>query len=49
MRIDGRAPDQLRPIPFETGFTRWAEGSVLTRFGQTHVLCNVTVDESLPA
>lgn len=47
-RADGRAPADLRPIAFETGFTRWAEGSVLARFGQTHVLCNVTIDNSLP-
>jgi ribonuclease PH len=38
----------LRPISFETGFTRWAEGSVLARFGETHVLCNVTIDNRLP-
>ena len=47
-RADGRAPADLRPIAFETGFTRWAEGSVLARFGQTHVLCNVTIENSLP-
>lgn len=48
LRHDGRYPDQPRPISFETHFTRWAEGSVLTRFGHTHVLCNVTVEERLP-
>lgn len=48
MRFDGRAPNQLRPITFETQFTKWAEGSVLAKFGNTHVLCNVTLDESLP-
>ena len=48
MRSDGRANDELRAITFETGYTRWAEGSVLTSFGDTVVLCNVTVDESLP-
>jgi ribonuclease PH len=47
-RSDGRAPADLRPISFEPGFTRWAEGSVLARFGQTHVLCNVTIENSLP-
>jgi len=47
-RIDGRSPDQLRPISFEPNFTRWAEGSVLVKFGHTHVLCNVTVEEKLP-
>ena len=48
MRIDGRQFDELRRIEFEIGYTRWAEGSVLARFGDTHVLCNATVDEQLP-
>ena len=39
---------QLRPISFELDYTRYAEGSVLARFGHTHVLCNVTLDEDLP-
>lgn len=47
-RVDGRSPHQLRPITFETGFTRWAEGSVLTKFGDTYVLCNATIENSLP-
>jgi len=47
-RADGRSPSQLRPITFQTGFTRWAEGSVLVQFGNTHVLCNVTIENSLP-
>lgn len=38
----------LRPISFNLNFTRYAEGSVLAKFGHTHVLCNVTVDEDLP-
>ncbi len=48
MRVDGRSPRQLRSITFETGFTRWAEGSVLAQFGSTHVLCNVTIEDKLP-
>lgn len=48
IREDGRLPNQLRPITFETGFTKWAEGSVLAKFGETHVLCNVTIDNNLP-
>jgi ribonuclease PH len=47
-RVDGRSPTQLRPITFQPGFTRWAEGSVLAQFGDTHVLCNVTIENSLP-
>jgi len=48
-RHDGRAPHDLRPITFQTGYTQWAEGSVLARFGHTHVLCNATVETNLPA
>ncbi len=47
-RTDGRLPDELRPINFTPHFTKWAEGSVLAQFGDTHVLCNVTLEESLP-
>lgn len=47
-RPDGRQPNELRPVSFETGFTKHAEGSVLTKFGDTHVLCNVTIEPSLP-
>ena len=49
MREDGRAASELRPISFEAGFTRWAEGSVLARFGETHVLCNVSIENGLPS
>lgn len=48
IREDGRKPDELRPIEFEIGFTKYAEGSVLAKFGDTHVLCNATLDENLP-
>jgi len=47
-RLDNRPGDQLRPVSFNTGFTKWAEGSVLVRFGETHVLCNATLEENLP-
>jgi ribonuclease PH len=47
-RTDGRMKDELRSLNFETGFSTYAEGSVLAKFGNTHVLCNVTLDDSLP-
>jgi ribonuclease PH len=47
-RHDGRQPDQLREIKIERGFTRYAEGSVLISFGETRVLCNASVEESVP-
>jgi len=43
-----RAPDQLRPISLEPGFTRHAEGSCLVKFGDTHVLCTASLEEGTP-
>src|SRR5216684_757819 len=48
MRPSGRAPDQLRPVSMEPGFSRHAEGSCLVKFGDTHVLCTASVDERVP-
>jgi ribonuclease PH len=48
VRPSGRAADQLRAISFESGFTRHAEGSVLVRCGDTHVLCTASVEETIP-
>lgn len=47
-RLDGRSAAQLRPVVFNRGFTRYAEGSVLVAFGETKVLCNASVEESVP-
>ncbi len=47
-RHDGRRPNQLRSVTIERGFTRYAEGSVLICFGETRVLCNASVEESVP-
>ena len=48
MRPSGRAPDALRPVSLEPGFAKYAEGSCLARFGDTHVLCTATVEERVP-
>ena len=48
-RADGRQVDELRRVTFERNFTRYAEGSVLVCFGETRVLCNVSVEESVPS
>lgn len=48
MRPSGRAPDEMRAITIETGFTRHAEGSCLIGFGDTRVLCTASVEERLP-
>ncbi len=47
-RPSGRRPDELRPVSFELGVSRYAEGSCLVRFGNTHVLCTATVEEKVP-
>ncbi len=48
MRPSGRAPDEMRPIAIETGFTRHAEGSCLISFGDTRVLVTASVEERVP-
>ncbi|WP_137679256.1 ribonuclease PH [Aurantiacibacter suaedae] len=48
MRPSGRAPDEMRAITIESGFTRHAEGSVLIGFGDTKVICTASVEKSLP-
>ena len=47
-RIDGRAPDEMRPITFERDYTEMAAGSVLVSFGKTRVLCTASIDENVP-
>ncbi len=47
-RPDGRSPDELRPIQIEVGFTSLPAGSVLARFGGTHVLCTVSAERGVP-
>src|SRR5512139_3824429 len=48
MRPSGRAPDQMRALKFEPGFTRHAEGSCLVSFGDTRVLVTASVEEKVP-
>ena len=48
MRPSGRAADEMRPVSLETGFSKYAEGSCLARFGDTHVLCTASVEERVP-
>ena len=48
-RPSGRAPDQLRPVRIERGYTRHAEGSVLVSFGDTQVLCTASIENKVPA
>jgi ribonuclease PH len=48
MRPDGREPNELRPIRYQTGYLEWAEGSVLLEMGKTRVLCAASHDPSPP-
>ena len=48
MRPSGRAPDQMRTLSFEPGFTKHAEGSCLVSFGDTRVLVTASVEEKVP-
>ncbi|MBS2965808.1 ribonuclease PH [Actinocrinis puniceicyclus] len=48
VRIDGRRPDQLRPITIRRDWLDHAEGSVLVEFGRTRVLCAASVTEGVP-
>ena len=47
-RPSGRAADQLRDIILETNVTRYAEGSCLAKFGNTHVLCTASWTDKVP-
>lgn len=47
-RPDGRLSNQLRPIRFEADFTRFSVSSVLTHWGDTKVLCTVTIQPEVP-
>ena len=47
-RVDGRAPEQLRPVAFELDFMPTAEGSCLLTMGETRVICTATVEDGVP-
>src|ERR1700680_3789896 len=48
MRPSGRTQDAMRAVTLETGFSKYAEGSCLAKFGDTHVLCTATIEERVP-
>ncbi len=48
MRPSRRQPDELRAISLERGVVKYAEGSCLVKFGDTHVLVTATLEERLP-
>ena len=48
MRPSRRAPDELRPVTLERGVVKYAEGSCLVKFSDTHVLVTATLEDRLP-
>src|SRR6267143_1900927 len=48
MRPSGRASDAMRQVTLEPGVAKYAEGSCLAKFGDTHVLCTASVEERVP-
>ena len=48
IRADGRWPDQLRPVRFLNHVAPHATGSTLIEWGNTRVICGVTVEDSVP-
>jgi ribonuclease PH len=47
-RADGRLASQLRPVRFQNDIAPYATGSTLIEWGQTRVICGVTIEESVP-
>jgi ribonuclease PH len=48
VRVDGRTPDQLRPVKITTGYLKHAEGSCLIEVGDTRVVCAVSFEDRVP-
>src|SRR5580704_11706716 len=48
VRADGRLPNQIRPLHFVNNIAPYATGSTLIEWGNTRVICGVTVEESVP-
>ena len=48
IRPSQRASNQLRNVEIIRHYTKHAEGSVLVKFGDTHVLCTASVEEKVP-
>ena len=48
-RPSGRSVDQLRAVELLVDVNRYAEGSCLAKFGNTHVLCTATLEEKAPS
>ena len=49
MRPSGRRPEEMRAVDMVPGYSRHAEGSVLTQFGATRVLCTASIEDRVPS
>lgn len=47
-RPSGRKPNEMRKIVLKTSASKYAEGSCLAQFGNTHVLCAATIEDRVP-
>ena len=48
MRKNNRQDNELRPVSIEKDFLPHADGSLLIKMGDTHVICAASVEESVP-
>src|SRR5258705_13660383 len=48
MRPSGRAADEMRAVELLIDGKKYAEGSCLGKFGETHLLCTASIDEKVP-
>lgn len=48
IRLDGRAPDQIRPVKITRNFIKYAEGSCLIEMGDTKVVCTASIEDKVP-
>src|SRR5512146_494487 len=48
-RSDSRRSDEMRPVNIVPDFISTAEGSALIEVGNTRVICNASIEESVPA
>jgi ribonuclease PH len=48
LRADDRRADELRPIRFQNHIAPHAAGSTLIEWGQTRVICGVTIEDTVP-
>lgn len=48
MRTDNRKSNEMRTVSIELGVNRYAEGSALIKFGNTHVLCTASTEVNIP-